>query len=97
MGEMQCTHMAGQLGVTDPPSHSFCSDVETRDKGGGLRTAVAPALLLVLFRINRDSPVVHSLAFSLQSVLYAKLFRDRVDLLKSRSFLAESHDALTLA
>ena len=27
--------------------HSFCSDVETRDKGGGLRTAVALALLLV--------------------------------------------------
>ncbi len=28
--------------------HSFCSNVERRDKGGGLRTAVAPALLLVL-------------------------------------------------
>ncbi len=60
MGNIQYTHMAGWLDVTDPPPtttteglqnhlgqiqcayiwHSIWSDMERRDKGGGLRTAV---------------------------------------------------------
>ena len=34
--------------------HSFCSDAETRDEGGGggIPTAVAPALLLVSFGVS---------------------------------------------
>ena len=40
LGQIQCIHM------TEMP-HSIWSDGETRGKGGGLRTAVASALLLV--------------------------------------------------
>ena len=65
LGQIQCTHMAGQLDVPGPPSSTeglksfLCTKsvrnlpfilfwyAETRDKWGGLRTAVAPALLLV--------------------------------------------------
>ena len=55
LGIIQCTHMAEM-------HHSIWSDVETRDKWGGLRTAVAPALLLVfqciqhgVFSVERSS------------------------------------------
>ena len=55
-----CMYMAGWLDVLDPPPphcapkvsemhYSIWSDVETRNKGGGLRTTVAPALLLFSF------------------------------------------------
>ncbi len=47
------THMGGGLGVTNVSKicNLFCSNAATIDKGGGLRTAVALALLLVfMFR-----------------------------------------------
>ena len=62
--------MAGWLDVPGPRPpraemhHSIWSDAETRDKGGGLCTAVAPELLLLssscagFFQLRRSSPCV---------------------------------------
>ncbi len=47
LGQIQCTHMAGWLDVLDPPAIHFVPMRKQDTKLGGLRTAVALALLLV--------------------------------------------------